>query len=58
MNTWERFSKKVHGRFIKEFSWHSAKTEVDYKGLKIIFDNYNLWSGKFSKKMTRIILPY
>ena len=58
MNTWERFSKEVNSTFIKEFSWNSAKNEVDYKGLKIIFDNYNLWLGKFSKQMTRIILPY
>ena len=58
MNTWKKFSKEVKGTFIKEFSWHSAKTEVIYKGVPIIFDNYNLWSGKFSKKMTRIVLPY
>lgn len=55
---WEDFSKEVDGKFIKPFSWHSGKTEVDYKGVKIIFDNYRLWSGKFNKNMTRIILPY
>lgn len=55
---WKNFSKEVEGTFVKAFSWHSAKTEVNYKGVKIIFDNYHLWSGKFSKKMTRIVLPY
>ncbi|CAM4084111.1 DUF3137 domain-containing protein [Flavobacterium antarcticum] len=55
---WENFSKEVEGTFVKAFTWHSAKTEVDYKGVKIIFDNYRLWSGKFSKNMTRIVLPY
>lgn len=29
MNTWERFSKEVNSTFIKEFSWNSAKNEVD-----------------------------
>ena len=55
---WEKFSREVDGKFIEEFSWHSAKTEVSYNGLSIIFDNYKLWSGKHSKKMTRIIVPY
>lgn len=55
---WEDFSKEVGGTFVKAFSWHSAKTEVNYKEVKIIFDNYRLWSGKFSKNMTRIVIPF
>ncbi|PKB15256.1 DUF3137 domain-containing protein [Flavobacterium sp. 5] len=57
-NIWEEFAKETNGKFIEEFSWHSAKTEIEYNGLKIIFDNYTLWSGKFSTEMTRIIVPY
>ena len=57
-NIWEEFAKEANGKFIEEFSWHSAKTEIDYKDLKIIFDNYTLWSGKYSTKMTRIIVPF
>ena len=57
-NIWEEFAKETNGKFIEEFSWHSAKTEIDYKDLKIIFDNYTLWSGKYSTIMTRIIVPF
>ena len=57
-NIWEEFAKETNGKFIAEFSWHSAKTEIEYNDLKIIFDNYTLWSGKYRKEMTRIIVPF
>ena len=57
-NIWEEFTKETNGKFIPEFSWHSAKTEIEYNSFKIIFDNYTLWNGKYSKKMTRIIVPF
>ena len=58
LNIWEEFAKETNGEFIDAFSWHSAKTQIEYNGVKIIFDNYTLWSGKFSTEMTRIIVPY
>lgn len=57
-NIWKEFAKETNGKFIEEFSWHSAKTEIDYKDLKIIFDNYTLWSGKYNTIITRIIVPF
>jgi hypothetical protein len=57
-NIWKEFAKESNGKYIEGFSWQSAKTEIEYNDLKIIFDNYTLWSGKYSKEMTRIIAPF
>ena len=55
---WKEFANKINGKYIEEFTWHSAKVEVDYKGVKIVFDNYTLWSGKYSKVMTRVCASF
>jgi hypothetical protein len=57
-NIWAEFSKEINGKFIKGYSWHSDRTEVEYNNWKIIFDNYTLWSGKYSTEMTRVIVPF
>lgn len=56
-NIWKEFARETGGRFVKGYSWNSDQTEVDYKDWLIIFDNYKLWSGKYSTQMTRIIAP-
>jgi hypothetical protein len=58
LNIWEEFANETNGKFIEEFSWHSAKAEIDYNGLKIIFDNYTLWSGKYNTEMTRVMVSF
>jgi hypothetical protein len=57
-NIWAEFAKEIDGKFIKGYSWHSDRTEVEYNNWKIIFDNYTLWSGKYSTEMTRVIVHF
>ena len=57
-NIWAEFAKETGGKFIEGYSWHSDRTEVEYNNWKIIFDNYTLWSGKYSTEMTRVIVPF
>ncbi|WP_051365764.1 hypothetical protein, partial [Flavobacterium saliperosum] len=58
INIWEEFANVTGGKFVeREENWLSDKTEIDYNGWKIIFDNYTLCSGKFQQEMTRVIAP-
>jgi hypothetical protein len=58
INIWEEFANLTGGKFVeRQEAWLSDKTEIDYKGWKIFFDNYTLWSNQYSKEMTRIISP-
>jgi hypothetical protein len=57
-NIWKDFARETDGKFIKGYSWRSDMTEIDYNNWKIIFDNYILWSGKYSQKFTRIVVPF
>jgi len=52
-NRWQTFSNEIGGNFIKAVAWHSAKTEIEYKGFHILFDNYTIYSGKYSQILTR-----
>jgi len=54
---WKEFSIQTNGTFKEGYSWHSDSVEITHKKWTIIFDNYTLWSGKYSSKMTRIIVP-
>lgn len=56
---WKEFTIETGGRFIKrEKAWLSDKTEIEYNGWSIFFDNYIITSGKFSHEMTRVIAPF
>jgi len=58
INIWEEFANVTGGKFVeRQESWLSDKAEIDYKGWKIIFDNYTIWSNEYRKEMTRIISP-
>jgi len=58
INIWEEFAIATGGKFVeREENWLSDKTEIDYNGWKIIFDNYTLCSDKFQREMTRVIAP-
>ena len=57
MNIWQEFAQKTNGTFKEGYSWNSDSTEIEYKNWKIIFDNYTLWSGKYSNELTRVIVP-
>lgn len=57
MNIWQEFAIETKGTFKEGYSWYSDSNEIEYKNWKIIFDNYRLWSGKYSTQMTRVIVP-
>ena len=59
---WRKFSELINAQFVEGKYWHSAQTIYDYKGFKIIFDNYTLHSisGKNSidSYLTRIYVLF
>ena len=57
INIWQEFAKEAGGTFKEGYSWRSDSTEIEYKNWKIIFDNFTVWSGKYSSKTTRVIAP-
>lgn len=57
INVWKEFAKETGGTFKVGYSWISDSTEIEYKNWKIIFDNFTVWSGKYSSETTRIIAP-
>lgn len=57
MNVWKKFAENTNGTFKEGYSWHSDSVEIEYKNWKIIFDNFTLWSGKYSTETTRVIVP-
>lgn len=57
MNIWQEFAKETNGNFKEGYSWQSDSNEIEYKNWKITFDNYTLWSGKYSTEMTRVVVP-
>ncbi|RZJ48059.1 MAG: DUF3137 domain-containing protein, partial [Flavobacterium sp.] len=57
MNIWKKLAEETGGTFTEDYSWISDSTTIEYKNWKIIFDNYTLWSGKYSTKMTRVVAP-
>ncbi|REH01647.1 hypothetical protein [Flavobacterium aquicola] len=58
INIWEIFANEHSGKFIEGESWHSDRAEINYSEFKIIFDNYTLWSGKYSQEFTRVVVPF
>lgn len=56
-NIWQQFAKETGGVFKEGYSWRSDSNEIEYKKWKIVFDNYRLWSGKYSTLMTRVVVP-
>lgn len=57
INIWQEFAKEINGTFKEGYSWRSDSNEIEYKNWKITFDNYTLWSGKYSTQLTRVIVP-
>lgn len=58
INIWKEFAEITGGKLIEPVSWHSGKTEIEYRNLKIVFDYYTLWSGKYSTVMTRAFISF
>ena len=42
MNTkqWQEFAEHIQGEFVKKSFWHTSKVEKNYKGNRIVFENY------------------
>lgn len=57
INIWREFAIETNGTFKKGYSWRSDSTEIEYNNWRIIFDNFTVWSGKYSSKTTRVITP-
>jgi len=57
INLWQEFAEKTNGVFKEGHSWTSDSVEIEYQNWKIVFDNFTLWSGKYSSEVTRIIAP-
>ena len=58
INIWKEFAKIIDGNFIEGISWHSDRAEIQYQNWKIVFENYTLWSGKYSTETTRIFVSF
>ncbi|MFH6966698.1 hypothetical protein [Flavobacterium sp. FlaQc-28] len=57
MNIWNEFANETNETFKEGYSWRSDSVEIKHKHWKIVFDNYTLWSGKYSTSVTRIVVP-
>jgi hypothetical protein len=57
MNIWRKLAEETAGIFTEGYSWNSDSTTIEYKNWQIILDNYTVWSGKYSDKVTRVITP-
>ncbi|PBJ06055.1 hypothetical protein [Flavobacterium sp. ACN6] len=54
---WKQFAEDTNGTFIKGYSSYSDSVKIGHKNWNLVFDNFTLWSGKYSTEMTRIIVP-
>ncbi|KLT70146.1 hypothetical protein AB674_07975 [Flavobacterium sp. ABG] len=57
INIWQEFTKETGGAFKKGHSSISDSTTIEYKNWTITFDNFTIWSGKYSSEMTRVVTP-
>lgn len=57
INIWKEFAKETGGIFKEGYSWISDSTEIKHKNWTVIFDNFTVWSGKYSTETTRIVVP-
>lgn len=56
-HTWKRFSELTGGTFFTGRYGMLDGTIVNYKNWNIVFDYYDLYSGKFKQRFTRIFVP-
>ena len=58
MNIWKDLATEINGKFVEGIAWRSDRTEVNYKNFILVFDNFTLWSGKYSQEFTRVRFAY
>ena len=56
-NIWKSFSEKTGGTFFEGQYGMLDGTIISFKNWKIVFDYYDLYSGKFNERFTRIFVP-
>ena len=56
-NIWKSFSEQTGGTFFEGQYGMLDGTIISYKNWKIVFDYYDLYSGKFNERFTRIFVP-
>ncbi|MFY0481538.1 hypothetical protein ACI6PS_02950 [Flavobacterium sp. PLA-1-15] len=56
-DTWKHFSESTGGTFFSGRYGKLDGTIVNYKNWDIVFDYYDLYSGKFNQRFTRIFVP-
>lgn len=55
-NIWKSFSEQTGGTFFEGQYGMLEGTIISYKNWKIVFDYYDLYSGKFNERFTRIFV--
>ncbi len=59
---WKNYSELINAEYIERKYWHSSKVVYNYKGFKIIFDHYVIYSnagyGSFGSTVTRIYCQF
>jgi len=55
-NIWKSFSEQTGGTFFEGQYGMLDGTIISYKNWKIVFDYYDLYSGKFNERFTRIFV--
>lgn len=55
-NIWKSFSEQTGGTFFEGQYGMLDGTIIPYKNWKIVFDYYDLYSGKFNERFTRIFV--
>ena len=56
-NIWKSFSEQTGGTIFEGQYGMLDGTIISYKNWKIVFDYYDLYSGKFNERFTRIFVP-
>lgn len=56
-NIWKSFSEQAGGIFFEGQYGMLDGTIITYKNWKIVFDYYDLYSGKFNERFTRVFVP-
>lgn len=55
---WERFASLSEGEVFEGKAWYHDGVVVNYQDFKIIFDYFDVWSGKISKPVTRCFVEF
>jgi len=55
---WNKFAVLSSGETFNGLAQYHDGVKVDYNGITIYFDHFDLWSGKFSSTLTRVYAQF